>query len=41
MSEEEYYYYTYIVDMIGEIQLQLLETQGNCLYNDNNDDLPF
>jgi len=41
MTEEELYYYNYVIDMVEENALQLLETQGNCLYNDNNDDLPF
>jgi hypothetical protein len=41
MTEEELYYYNYVIDMVEESELQLLETQ-NCLhYYDNDDDLPW
>lgn len=39
MTEEELYYFNYVIDMIEESQLQLLETQDN--YYNEDDDLPW
>jgi hypothetical protein len=41
MTEEELYYFNYVIDMIEESELQLLETQSCLHYYDNDDDLPW